>query len=167
MSWPRLSRPVLAGALALTAIAVALIADRKAPPRVIVALPAVDLATAQAPCDLNLGPCGQTLADGVRGQLELSPRPIAVMQPLQVLWREVGDPPPAEVHLAFEGVEMEMGFNRVTLRPEDETDGSTRTYRGVAMLPVCTTGSMRWRAHIDRGAGRAAAQIEFTAPPGP
>lgn len=140
------------------------------------ALPAVAPTTLPAParalvlpgaaspaCDLNAAPCAVTLADGGAGQLEISPRPIPVTQTLQVVWREpagqAGAALPEAVDLQFEGVEMDMGFNRARLTRQ--ADGS---YAGNAMLPVCMTGSMRWRARVERGPQRDAASIEFTAP---
>lgn len=128
------------------------------------ALPASIPAGASA-CDLNAAPCPVLVAEGV-GQLEIRPRPIPVTQALQVVWREPvvpeGKAQPEAVELAFEGVEMEMGFNRARLTRQP--DGS---YAGNAMLPVCTSGSMRWRARIERGVQRGAASIEFTAPQQP
>lgn len=117
-------------------------------------------AGASVPCDLNVGACSVSLSGGRHGTLDVQPRPVAVMQALQVTWQEDATPDsPQVVHLQFEGVEMEMGFNRVQLART-----APGRYAGSAMLPVCTTGTMRWRARIDRGAGRPVATIEFDAP---
>ena len=127
--------------------------------------------SAEAACDLNVSACTVTLANGRSGQLEILPRPIPAAQPLQVIWRESSSPAgsgnpggpaealPATVDLQFEGIDMDMGFNRARL-----TRQADDSYAGNAMLPVCTTGSMRWRARIERGAQRDAASIEFIAP---
>ena len=125
-------------------------------------------------CDLNVSTCAVRRADGSSAQLEILPRPIPAAQTLQVVWREpaeqagqghqtspgaLPDALPASVELQFDGVDMDMGFNRARLTRQ--ADGS---YAGNAMLPVCTTGAMRWRARIERGPQRGAASIEFTAP---
>lgn len=110
-------------------------------------------------CDLNSAACPVPVAAG-HGMLDIAPRPLATMQPLQVTWREPAGADHGEaVHLQFEGVEMAMGFNRIRL-----TRTAAGVYSGTAMLPVCTTGSMRWRAVVDRGDGRPGATIEFVAP---
>lgn len=167
------SRVVAAALLAAGAVAVLAIYALPLPERDAARTAAAPPASAAVPpantavaCDLNVSPCAVALADGRQGLLALSPRPIPAAQALQVVWREpagdAGAALPETVELAFEGVDMDMGFNRARLTRQ--ADGS---YAGNAMLPVCTTGSMRWRARVERGPQRDAASIEFTAPQRP
>lgn len=60
--------------------------------------------------------------------------------PLQV-WLEGFQP--SQVTVKLQGVEMYMGENTATLKRQ--SDGS---YRTKIQLPVCTTGTMLWRAQI-------------------
>lgn len=57
-----------------------------------------------------------------------------------------------EVTVEFQGVDMYMGFNRITLKRQ--TDG---TFSGAAELVACVTGRMQWRADVvvKDGHGRA------------
>lgn len=93
-------------------------------------------------CDLNLGPCRATLPSGAELVLEVSPRPIPVLLPLQFKLRLSGQRADQAV-VDLTGVDMEMGFNRITLRPKD--DG---VLEGQGSLPVCVQGRMVWQAQV-------------------
>lgn len=93
-------------------------------------------------CDLNLQACSAELPSGLRVSLDLQPRPMPTLQPLQVRLDLTGqDPEWVELDLA--GVEMYMGFNRSRL--ERVAPGS---YRGQAVLPVCASEAMTWAATV-------------------
>jgi len=109
-------------------------------------------------CDLQQGPCTGNLPDGRRIELDIQPRPIPLLQPLELV-----------VHLAridaegvkvdFSGVDMNMGYNRPVL--ERAPDGS---YRGRAMLPVCVRHRMSWEATVlaSTSDGTYSAPFRFT-----
>ena len=93
-------------------------------------------------CDLNLQACTAELPSGLRVSLDLQPRPMPTLQPLEVRLELTGqDPEWVELDLA--GVEMYMGFNRSRL--ERVGPGS---YRGETVLPVCASEAMTWAATV-------------------
>lgn len=124
-------------------------------------LPKADL-TVEPPagCDLNKQSCAADLPGGGRVELSITPRPIPVVKPLQVSATLTGIAA-THVEIDFDGVDMSMGFNRKTL---DAGPGSV--YSGAAMLPVCVTGRMLWRATlvIDTDRQRIAVPFRFEAP---
>ncbi|EXJ15076.1 hypothetical protein [Imhoffiella purpurea] len=103
---------------------------------------AIALAQPEPGCDLHLGACRASFADGATLTLGIRPRPISVMVPLQL---DVGIEglEPSEVEIDFVGVDMNMGFNRVRL----VALGDGR-YRGQGMLPVCVRAHMIWEARV-------------------
>lgn len=94
-----------------------------------------------ADCDVNQGPCRVTLGEGRTGEFVITPRPVAVMQPLALTWQDPALPASARVSIEFDGTDMSMGFNRVNLQAD-----AAGVFRGSAILPVCATGAMRWQA---------------------
>lgn len=86
--------------------------------------------------------------------VRFSPTPVPVMRPFAIA---VTGSSAQSARIDFQGVEMDMGFNQATLRRE--ADG---TLAGQAMLPVCVSGAMRWRADLYLGDSRTiAARFEF------
>ena len=118
---------------------------------------------APAACDLNASDCAVDLPAGGRVELSISPRPIPVVKPLQIDVRVTGTVA-QRVELDFSGRTMDMGPNRTVLAAAG--DGN---YRGSAMLPVCVTGRMDWRAtlFVDTERGRLAVRFGFSAPSAP
>jgi hypothetical protein len=93
-------------------------------------------------CDLNSGPCSAEFPGNGRLELSLSPRPLAVLQPLRIKARIQGlHVNRAEVD--FSGVDMYMGYNRPALIPDK--DGA---FTGQAVLPVCSREDMPWEARV-------------------
>lgn len=93
------------------------------------------------PCDLNRGPCSFALTNGESGRIAFSPRPLPVMQPIAI---RIDAPTSTQTaRLDFQGTTMDMGFNQTTLRRDDRG-----ALMGSAMLPICATGAMRWRADL-------------------
>jgi hypothetical protein len=95
-----------------------------------------------ASCDLHRGPCSATLSDGGRIELEISPRPIPLLRPLEIRAKITGMQA-RRVEIDFSGVSMNMGFNRPVLK-----DTGNQTFTGQATLPVCITGRMEWQASV-------------------
>lgn len=119
-----------------TALAVAIFAGYR-----LAARQNVPAALLTADCDIGQGPCRVTLADGRSGEFAITPRPVALMQPLALSWRDPALPATARISVEFDGTAMSMGFNRVNLQAD-----AAGIFRGTAILPVCATGAMRWQA---------------------
>ena len=113
-----------------------------------------------AACDLQQQACHADLPGGGRIELSLTPRPIPVVKPIQVSVALTGIAA-RTLEIDFAGVDMNMGYNRLSL----VAAGGGR-YEGTAMLPVCVTGRMAWRATLvlDSGQQRIAVPFVFEAP---
>jgi len=99
----------------------------------------------EANCNLHRSACAAVLPDGRKLILSITPRPIPVVQPMQLEVRLDGKAgaPLGKVEVDFAGKSMNMGFNRVTLTT---VDGSHAKAEG--NLPVCVTGRMDWLATV-------------------
>lgn len=106
-------------------------------------LPKADLTLMPADgCDLNRESCTAAMPGGGSIELAIAPHPIPVVKPLQVTVTLKGiDANKAE--LDFQGVTMNMGYNRISLTPAGEGG-----FTGAASIPVCVTGRMLWRATL-------------------
>jgi hypothetical protein len=104
-------------------------------------------------CDVGKGPCAADTALG-RIELELTPRPIPAMQPLRVAVSS-GEPLD-EVRLHLSGRDMDMGPNQTRLGSQ----GPLR-WQGLATIPVCVTGRMRWEATLDIRRGDRKESVRF------
>jgi hypothetical protein len=93
------------------------------------------------PCDLQTQACEGTLGDGTAVTFAILPRPIPVMEKLQLSVR--GDNIPYRtLEVEIYGLNMNMGRYKYTLSPD--VNG---TYRSEGMIPSCV-GEMQWRANI-------------------
>lgn len=92
-------------------------------------------------CQLPQQQC--SAIDGTRTiQLTVESDTLSSHQPIPV--RVVlGGYNPSQVSIRLQGAEMYMGENSTPLQHQD--DGS---YRADIQLPVCTTGTMLWRAQV-------------------
>lgn len=96
-------------------------------------------ATAQE-CDLQAGPCTATMGDGTPVTFAITPRPIPVMQKLQL---HVSTPRDYKtLNVEIYGLNMNMGRYHYPL-----TRGADGNYSGEGMIPSCV-GRMEWRANI-------------------
>lgn len=108
-------------------------------------------------CDLQQRPCSARLPDGGSVTLSIAPRPIPVLQPLQLEVTLQGARA-AKVEVDFSGVDMKMGFNR----PQLQAQGNGR-FSGQATLPICSVSSMAWRTTVllETGDKLVAVPFEF------
>jgi hypothetical protein len=121
-------------------------------------MPKADLTLSPAAgCDLHRGTCAASLPDGGQVSLSILPRPIPLTQPLQI---DVGVDGLTvdKVQVDFAGVDMNMGFNRPTLKAS-----APGRFAVAATLPVCVTGQMQWQATvlIESGNRRIAVPFRF------
>jgi hypothetical protein len=106
-------------------------------------LPRADVFVVPAPgCDLHKGPCAATWPGGGHLEFSVTPRPIPYLHPLRVEV-VVSGVQPGKVEVDFAGETMNMGYNRIELKPS----GGGR-HAGEASLPVCVSGSMDWVATV-------------------
>lgn len=122
--------------------------------------PAELLLPYDASCRLHRGLCSVALPAGSI-EVEISPRPVPVLQPLTVDIRTVGFEP-QRIDVDFAGVGMAMGLNRP--QAGQVTHGR---YRAHATLPVCVSGGMEWemRLLIDMPEhGQVVVPFRFTTP---
>jgi hypothetical protein len=96
-------------------------------------------------CDLAAGACEVGFAGGGSVRLDIRPRGIPVVQPLQIQVELAGLPIPERAELDFAGVDMDMGYNRVSLEP---VPGRPGTFQGRGMLPICVRDRMTWEARV-------------------
>lgn len=122
-------------------------------------VPRTDIALPLSSCDLGKGSCTIELPRGGSAEVEISPRPIPALKPLQVSVTVRGRAA-NKVEVDFAGVDMQMGYNRPQL-----ARGSDGRFSAQANLPVCVTGSMPWQATvmIDTGSSVIAAPFRFDA----
>jgi len=110
---------------------------------------AVAIASPIGSCKLRKGPCNSVFPNGSRVSFEIRPRHIPAVERLKLLVRTQGIDA-QQVEVDFTGVDMNMGFNRVTL----DSSGAG-TFAGNGMLPVCVRARMTWEAkvllHTDAG----------------
>ncbi|MTW21533.1 hypothetical protein [Allochromatium palmeri] len=112
-------------------------------------------------CNLRAEPCESRFGSGGRVRFGIEPRTIPVAAPLR-FEVELSGLMAESVEVDFVGVEMYMGFNRVTL----EALGDGR-YAGHGMIPVCTSERMTWEARvlIQTPDGLLAAPFRFQSAP--
>ena len=108
-------------------------------------------------CDLRAGPCAVVFPGGEEVVYEMSPRHIPAVEKLTLQVRTEGVTP-RRVEVDFSGVDMNMGFNRVSL----DQAGPDR-FTGTGMLPVCVRARMTWEAKVllHTDAGLMAAPFRF------
>jgi hypothetical protein len=111
---------------------------------------------APSDCALHERTCAAAWSSG-RLSLTLGPRPLQCLTPLQVEVQLAGTTPRA-VEVDFQAVDFPEAFHRAVLRPVGE-----RRYAGEAVLPLCSTGRVQWRAQgvIDYGGRRVVAPFLF------
>jgi len=96
-------------------------------------------------CDLRQGNCELLNAGGQRFRFSIEPKHIPVMQPLtlSLVYPVEKAHQPIKVSIEFEGLNMDMGYNRVFLQAREPS-----VYSAVAMIPACTAEQMLWKIHL-------------------
>lgn len=119
-------------------------------------LPKADVTVNPDPgCNLHLGVCSAPLPQGGRLTFSLTPRPIPVVEPLEMTV-DLEGASAERVAVDFAGVSMNMGFNRPGL-----SQVATGRFAGQASLPVCVTGRMTWQATVLIEAGQTRIAVPF------
>lgn len=103
-------------------------------------LPVVSAALSS--CDVQQGPCSAVIEGVGTVTLTIAPRPIPLVEPLTIKV-ETKLPAIRKVDVDFSGVDMNMGYNRFTLKPVADA-----LYEGAGMLPVCVRNRMIWEAKV-------------------
>jgi len=106
-------------------------------------LPKADVTGVAEPgCDLQQRACPAALPQGGRLELSITPRPIPLLQTLNIEVIATGIEA-RKVAVDLSGATMNMGYNR------SELAGRGRgRYAGEISLPVCVSGSMAWVATV-------------------
>lgn len=103
---------------------------------------AVPVLNAGDPCDLGKGGCTHALPDGGQLTVELSPRPVPLMETVRVNVVVSGSKMQPS-HIDITGLNMEMGVNRVALTPTAEA-----RWQGETIIPICSQRQMHWRSAL-------------------
>lgn len=93
-------------------------------------------------CDLGQGPCRHALPDGGVLRISFRPRPVPLMQPVEVLLSIEGSRATPR-RLDITGLNMRMAPNRVGF--ESVGRGA---WRGETIFPVCSQRQMHWQAAL-------------------
>ena len=99
-------------------------------------------------CDVHAGPCSAVLS-GCELRLDISPKPVKAMQDLTFTVTLTGEKPGASPYVDLGMVGMNMGRNRVALKPVGEF-----VFRGNGVIVRCPSGRRTWKAKVtlpDRG----------------
>lgn len=92
-------------------------------------------------CDLHVSACEVTLKDGSPLSLEITPKEIPLMKPLQFKVTTKVDLPSLEIKLF--ATNMNMGLHTIKLNQTAQG-----VYEGEGMLPTCVVGNMIWQANV-------------------
>lgn len=104
----------------------------------------MDAAVFVSDCDLRLGGC-EIETSGQKLTFAIDPQDIQVLHPLKISADLHGnvDNLPERVSVEFEGVNMDMGYNRFALELSE-----SGLFVAQAMLPACTAETMHWLIHL-------------------
>lgn len=111
----------------------------------------------QGDCDLHRQACRVAVGPEQWVELAIAPRPIGMLTPFVIRVQTHGLAPEA-VSVDFNGVDMNMGYNRPKLAAMGEG-----LFEAGGLLPMCVLETMRWRAQVlvDMPEGRGIAAFEF------
>lgn len=119
--------------------------------------PQTDVTLPLSTCPLAERACVAILPDGGQVELSIEPRPIPLLKPLR-LQATFSGTEARKVEVDFAGTQMQMGYNRPQLNREI---GRNDRFSGQATLPVCSTGTMEWRATVLVDTGKTIVAVPF------
>ncbi len=93
-------------------------------------------------CDIQRGPCTQELA-GMAVTLDILPRPVKAMKDLKFRVTLSGEKAARAAHIDLGMPGMDMGPNRVELRPVTD-----KVYEGQGVIVRCPSGRRTWKATV-------------------
>ena len=93
-------------------------------------------------CDAHAGPC-RTHISGTRVSLDIEPKPVKAMHDLTFTVTFAGEKPVAAPYIDLGMPGMNMGRNRVILKPAGEL-----SYRGEGVIVRCPSGRRTWKAKV-------------------
>jgi hypothetical protein len=93
-------------------------------------------------CDVHAGTCTADIS-GTKVSLDIEPKPVRAMQDLAFTVTFVGEKPVADPYIDLGMPGMNMGRNRVILKPAGEL-----VYRGAGVIVRCPSGRRTWKAKL-------------------
>ena len=93
-------------------------------------------------CDIHTGPCIAAVTD-TEVSLEISPKPVRAMQDLTFTVSFVGKKVGATPYIDLGMPGMNMGRNRVSLKPTGES-----VFEGRGVIVRCPSGRRTWKATV-------------------
>ena len=93
-------------------------------------------------CDVHAGPCQANLS-GTKVSLDIEPKPVRAMQDLTFTVTFTGEKPVTAPYIDLGMPGMNMGRNRVILKPAGEL-----IYRGQGVIVRCPSGRRTWKAKV-------------------
>ena len=93
-------------------------------------------------CDVHAGPCGAQIS-GTKMSLDIEPKPVKAMHDLTFTVTLAGEKPVAAPYIDLGMPGMNMGRNRVILKPAGEL-----IYRGEGVIVRCPSGRRTWKAKV-------------------
>ena len=93
-------------------------------------------------CDVHAGPCRADVS-GTRVSLDIEPKPVKAMHDLTFTVTFAAEKPVAAPYIDLGMPGMNMGRNRVILKPAGEL-----IYRGEGVIVRCPSGRRTWKAKV-------------------
>ena len=93
-------------------------------------------------CDVHAGPCSAHIS-GTRVSLDIEPKPVKAMHDLTFTLTLTGEKPVADPYIDLGMPGMNMGRNRVILKP-----AGGLSYRGEGVIVRCPSGRRTWKAKV-------------------
>lgn len=98
--------------------------------------------TPEHACDLQKSACSLETPNGGRVTLNITPKPIPLVQELTIEV-QIASMQAQQVAIKFNGTDMDMGPNNVTLQAQEQG-----VFTGNGLLPVCIRNRMQWQAEV-------------------
>jgi len=93
-------------------------------------------------CDLRVAPCKAQISESKSISFSIDPKDIPLIKPLK-LKVETEGLTFFKGSVKFVGINMDMGFNRVSIHRVADN-----TFTANGFLPVCVRDTMQWQAHV-------------------